>query len=303
MTRIRRRTLTCELTAHCNLRCALCDHASPHLEPRFASLEDFSRQLRLLAAVLEVEELLFSGGEVLLHPEFPAFLRVARETGIARGILVLTNGVLLHRMPEEAWRSMDELQVSVYPGVRIRADLAESARIARENGVSFSARLVEEFQLSLLDEPLADPDLRERIFRACSASVNCHTLYEGRYYRCSRAHHLEERTRLAGAPVRNEGDGLPVESSEDLRGDLERYLAEERPLEACSYCLGTSGRRLPQHQLDARALRGEPGLRHGDPRELVSPEILDLPLSEIPRPRPRTTGWRRYLEEGEGAPG
>jgi len=42
-----------------------------------------------------------------------------------------------------------------------------------------------------------------------------------------------------------------------LREELEAYLRDEEPLEACYYCLGSSGRRFPHRQLNSKKLREE----------------------------------------------
>src|SRR5438094_7310590 len=91
------------LTEHCNLSCYLCDHASPLLSKKFAILEDFVRDFEALSHVFHSTQLRIVGGEPTLHPQLLTFLREARRIGIADNIVLLTNGVQLHRMPAELW--------------------------------------------------------------------------------------------------------------------------------------------------------------------------------------------------------
>ena len=70
------------LTEHCNLSCYHCDHASPLMPRKFASLEDYERDIRAIAEAVHVEEFRIVGGEPLLHPQLLDFMRMARDIGI-----------------------------------------------------------------------------------------------------------------------------------------------------------------------------------------------------------------------------
>ena len=62
------------LTEHCNLSCYQCDHASPLMPKKFASLADFERDIRAFAEAAHVEEFRLVGGEPLLHAELLEFV-------------------------------------------------------------------------------------------------------------------------------------------------------------------------------------------------------------------------------------
>src|SRR5687767_9091206 len=111
--KIFRKAVEFNLTEHCNLKCARCDHASEALPAKFADLDSFRADLEALAAVLHARELKLLGGEPLLHPRLPDFLRVARASGIADTITVVTNGVLLHRTDPSVLAMADRIRVSL----------------------------------------------------------------------------------------------------------------------------------------------------------------------------------------------
>ena len=115
--KLRRFSVEYNLTEHCNLSCYLCDHASPLLPKKFAVVEEFVRDLEALSQVFHSTQLRIVGGEPTLHPELLRFLSEARRIGIADNIVLLTNGVQLHRMPVELWGLINDLWISVYPGV------------------------------------------------------------------------------------------------------------------------------------------------------------------------------------------
>ena len=63
------RSVEVNLTAHCNLACYGCDHASPVHPEEYLSVEEFAKDLAALAPVYHVFEFLLTGGEPLLHPD------------------------------------------------------------------------------------------------------------------------------------------------------------------------------------------------------------------------------------------
>jgi MoaA/NifB/PqqE/SkfB family radical SAM enzyme len=261
--KIRGKIVEYNLTEHCNLRCAGCAHASPLLARRFGDLDSFRRDVAVLSTVLHVEEMKFLGGEPLLHPRLTDFLRSARESGIADKITVVTNGVLLHRCSEELFELIDKLFVSIYPGVTIRADLRQVRERARRNRVKLTLSRIDRFRYTLIDQPLRSAELVNRIYKQCDLAHywSCHTIYEGYYYKCSSAPFMEAYLSTRGVRFENRlMDGVAIHDNPHLREDLERYLANQTPLLACDYCLGSSGREFAHHQLPAEACRkaGEP---------------------------------------------
>ncbi|HEY1452878.1 MAG TPA: hypothetical protein VGF57_05390, partial [Roseiarcus sp.] len=97
--KLTRRSFDFNLTEHCNLSCCECDHASPLLASKFASVESFSWDLEALARVFHSKQIRILGGEPLLHPQLTGFLTEARRIGVADSIVLITNGVLLHQAP------------------------------------------------------------------------------------------------------------------------------------------------------------------------------------------------------------
>jgi hypothetical protein len=248
------------LTDHCNLRCAACNHASPHLPAKFASPDEFERDLRALAAVLEVSEFKLVGGEPLLHPQLVELAGIAREVALGRSLSLFTNGLLLHKMPLEAWRLIDTIYVSVYPGIKYPVPLDEFDGIAREQGVQLRRSEVREFELAMLNTPIDDDALVEQVFSRClnKDEYACHTIFDGRYYKCSPAPFMTPRLARRGITFENRGrDGVAIHDNPRLKEELEQYLFGGRPLIACTYCLGTSGPRIAHRQLDRAALAAE----------------------------------------------
>src|SRR5262245_61688613 len=91
------------MTEHCNLTCHGCDHAAPLLPEKFAALDQFKADITALEPVFHSEQMRITGGEPTLHPNLLEFIEFARFSGIADWMILVTNGVLLHEMPERLW--------------------------------------------------------------------------------------------------------------------------------------------------------------------------------------------------------
>lgn len=250
-TKLTRVSVEYSLTEHCNIRCYACAHASPLLAEKFANLESFRRDLEALATAFHSQELRIVGGEPLLHPDLPKFLSEARRIGIADSIVVYTNGVLLHRMPDDFWRLTDELHVSAYPGVRRRLDDDECARLCRAHDVKLHIEHTRAFDQTLIGKRIDDHRLVNAIYRACHTATVCHTVHEGRFYKCPMAPIMASWLALRKIDFDSPAsDGVALHDNPTLRADLERYLESSVPLAACSYCLGSSGESVPHRQLN-----------------------------------------------------
>jgi hypothetical protein len=247
--KIERLAVEYNLTEHCNLACRGCDHASPLLPEKLAGLERFKADLGALGEVFHAKEFRIVGGEPLLHPGLSEFLTFARACRIADRLVLITNGVLLHKVEAPLFGLLDEVRLSVYPQVKLALPLERYAEIVRSHGARFTPIFQDRFYRTLLNERIEDPGLVRSIYRSCkmTGKWSCHAVYEGRYYKCSPAPFMRPRLARLGIALDSVGDGIPLDAP-DLRARLARYLEDDRPLASCAFCLGTSGP-LEEHQL------------------------------------------------------
>lgn len=290
MTRIEHSSVSFEVTAHCNLKCAHCDHASPWMQKKFLSVSRFEKDVERLAPVFHADEIRFAGGEPLQHAELAQILQIARRSHVAAGIVILTNGLLLNKISDEILDLTDCLVVSLYPGVRLPYDLARMEARARDYGTKIIYDSVTGFRQMLVNDRIENDQAVDAVFRSCFSAVNCHTVYEGKYYRCSRSNSLSKRMSLAGRNVNEPREYVDLFESRDLAADLRRYLGESTPLEACRYCLGNIGRRVPARQLTKAEIRQEMAAHHENPEELLD---RDIDFESVETPPPLAKGWWR----------
>jgi hypothetical protein len=250
-TKLTRLSVEFSLTEHCNISCYACAHASPVLPEKFADLAGFTRDFEALATAFHARELRIVGGEPLLHPELLRFLHEARRIGIADAVVVYTNGVLLHRMPDSFWRAIDELRISIYPGVRRRLDEEACRGLAAAHGVKLLFERYETFAHTLIGKRIDDTALVRSIYRTCRTATECHTVHDGRFYKCPMAPVMGGWLALHKISYDSPpSDGVALHGNRHLHEALVRYLDDRAPLAACSYCLGSSGRSVTHRQLD-----------------------------------------------------
>lgn len=231
--------LEINIVEHCNLRCKGCDHSSPFLAQRFIDVGEFLHWLALLQSA-RIGRLKLIGGEPLLHPRILSLLDAARQAGIADEVGVVTNGTMLHRMEEAFWDAIDFLQVTLYPGIRVRLTPEQLQEKARERGFRLTLTERNLFRHTVLHEEITDKAVVQRIYDRCELprSLGCHTLRNGRLFKCSPAAFSKDRL---GLDV-HERDGLDLTSVRDLEEEVTAYLNDPHPLQACHYCLGTCGK-------------------------------------------------------------
>lgn len=268
--------VTWNMTDHCNLTCANCNHASPLLDRKFLDLDQFEKDLGALQGVLHAEEIKLLGGEPMLHPKVSDAIKLAKESNIADKVRIISNGVLLHRADDEFWKNVDILEVSVYPGVKYKGGGEDGLQAykdkAQEFGVHFYLPPRWDFKKTLLNNRIEDPVLVDYIYRNCGqiSKWGCHTVQDGRYYKCGPAPYLEERMAKRGEPVKNkEIDSVALHGNPRLREELEAYLKSEKPLKACEYCLGENGVMVEHKMLRKQEIIDENLANDGDIQKKV----------------------------------
>lgn len=108
---------------HCNLGCYSCNHFSQLAEPEFPDLASVERDLKRLAELScgSITAISLAGGEPLLNPALPEFMRVARTYFPEARIQIITNGLLLLGQKDIFWESVKKYAVVMtptkYPGI------------------------------------------------------------------------------------------------------------------------------------------------------------------------------------------
>jgi len=254
------KSLEAPLTEHCNLKCAGCNQASPHMEEKSLAVKELARDLSVLTKVMKTNEFKVLGGEPLQHPELDQILEVIRKSEITRKIVLVTNGMLLHRTDAHIWKSIDKIWLSIYPNVRLKWALSEIEAQCKKHDVQLELHPSDQFRRAVINQEITDSDLVQKIYDNCKSvhAWKCYTVVNGRFFKCSKATLIKKRLAITGTAYKEvPRDGVELHPHWFLRQRLERYLASKTPLGACRYCLGTSGPSFNHHQMKRAELKSE----------------------------------------------
>jgi len=209
-------------------------------------LKDFS----ILAEYCYPQHVRLCGGEPLLHPHLLDVIDAVRDSGISECIRVVTNGTLLHRMPDRFWQKVDQIHISLYPACRVTSTkIRNFQRLAKKHDTELVVRYVNRFRESFSELGTTESDLVKRVYSTCQIAHTwrCQAIFEGYIYRCSPSimipRLLQEQTNIS-----TESDGLKLMRSSTFANELKKFLVTKEPLKSCRYCLGTVGKRFSQAQ-------------------------------------------------------
>jgi cyclic pyranopterin phosphate synthase len=242
-----------DIVNQCNLACRDCDHISPIARNRFANPDTLYRDFSMLAKVYKPQLVQLLGGEPLLHPDIVTVIKAVRASGISDRVMVLTNGLLLSRMNDEFWESLDDLEISIYPDSNLDRKLLENYQAkATEHGVRLEIYYYKEFRRHFSLAGTQDQALVERIYRSCKKVHvwGCHSIYEGHIYKCPQSIFIPGMLGLA--KEQHSRDGLKLRDSADFLDELYRFLTSPEPLQACRNCLSCAGIMRPHTQVRPR---------------------------------------------------
>lgn len=237
---------------HCVFKCSGCSQCSPYLDEYFADVAVFEKSVKVLGQYLRPDKITIVGGEPLLHPEIDSIIEIAERSGMFQKIHITTNAVNLMNMSRDFWKKIDVLAISKYPANAdfIDAGMDEIKAKCAANQVELQIREMGVFNHIVLSEENASREMVNEIYGKCIYKYYCHTLSEGRIFRCSPAVNFKKyQEKLGNKQFNNSNDYLMVEDSDNFKMDLFKYLDAGFPLESCNYCLGSSGKPFPHRQL------------------------------------------------------
>lgn len=253
--KIRVESFELHIVEHCNLRCHMCDAMSPYNPEKFLKLEDIATNMTFLAKHIKADIFKLMGGEPLLHPQIVDIISIVRESRITDTIRLTTNGLLLHKMPDDFWRGLDRLTVSNYSSSPMKE---KHVRMAHEKARAFNVVLnlkyIDQFNGVMIKKPIDDKDRVQRIYDNCWVRHRSLVIRNGIFFKCTRAAYMDDFRREFGVCHHeddpssfNEGDGIKMD--ENFFVNALEYLNAESPLNSCRYCFGASGKLIPHRQM------------------------------------------------------
>lgn len=219
---------------HCNLNCKACSHYSGLVkEPHFPNLEQFTRDLeRLHEFIDDIGVIRILGGEPLLNPEVNEYIKLCRRLYPPAVIRVVTNAILLPKMPESFFETLREcnagIYISFYPP--LESKMPAIKQLLEEKRVSFHVSpLIKSFKMR---QALKAHDRAAESFLTCSRAA-CHTIYKGKIAVCSLLFPTRYFNVYYGKDL-PEGGALDLYEADLTTEKLKAHLF--KPIELCRYC-------------------------------------------------------------------
>ncbi len=220
---------------HCNLNCKACEHYSGLVkEPRFTDLKSFTRDLeRLHEFIDDIGFIRILGGEPLLNPELNEYIKLCRRLYPLAAIYVVTNAILLPKMPEEFFATLRECNaaifISFYPP--LESKMLAIKKLLEKNRVPFAISPLN--KTFTVKQTLQPHDQATEIFLQC-VQANCHNVYDGKIAACF----LPFTTKYFNAYYEKdlpEDGALDLYDSDLTTEKLKAHLL--MPFERCRYCV------------------------------------------------------------------
>lgn len=228
--------LDVHLTDHCNLNCRGCEHYSSISDPAFADVRSTAHDLERLAVLFDnIEQMYLLGGEPLLHPQVEAFVAESRRIFPHTRLYVMTNGLLVNRMPDTFWETMKTHRATLlcdsYP---IGIDRERIDGLGRMHGVTveWMKPAVEFFKIPLDPAAGCDP---AGSFDRCRGLSNCAIVRDGRMYPCAHVAYADIPSKRFDLPqiLPTEADSIPIHG--EVSGDeIIDFLMTAVPW--CAHC-------------------------------------------------------------------
>jgi hypothetical protein len=224
---------------HCNLGCYSCNHFSQLADSEFADLAATERDLERLSELSGggIPAVMLVGGEPLLNPELPGFMRAARRYFPQSRIQIVTNGLLLLAQKDIFWESVKKYNIAMtptkYPGI----DWEKIERRAGEFGYKFeyfdlsgsSEKISRKFSLDLSGSQKIKESFRRCPMAACTVALR-----NGRMATCSFVFCMRHFNKYfnRNIPVTGE-DSIDIYKAKSMK-EIVDFLNSPIPL--CRFC-------------------------------------------------------------------
>lgn len=224
--------LEVDIVDHCNLNCSGCTHFCPLVGENYMDVEQFKKDLLQLKTFFsEIKQFRILGGEPLLHKDIAKFIQYSREILPNSDIRIVTNGLLLSKMPDEFFDALKKCNVIVdlskYPVAGEKFSDALDKIGEKECQLGF-IHLCKKFWLALVSDGSQD---KEESFKRCTHK-NCKSLKNGKLYICPPAAFMPRYNKYFNK-------NIPWDKGIDIYNADKKQIKEyfETPLETCRYCL------------------------------------------------------------------
>lgn len=171
-----------QVCSHCNLKCKGCGAFSNYAEEEYADLKQYKEDLVRLSEIFSgVERIHLMGGEPFLNPQVGEFAEVTREVFEDCDCRIVTNGILIGKVPEETLIKLREcnaiISITEYLPTASMKDKIEERLRRLEVNYEFRTRVTQFFK----NKNIAGTEDKDKAFEKC---FRCYALKNGILAQC-----------------------------------------------------------------------------------------------------------------------
>ena len=227
------------IVSHCNLNCRYCDHFSPLADKRIFSVQELEKHFKKLRSKIDVQNIGILGGEPLLHPNINEVLIMTRKIFENTNLTIITNGILLNKMPDSFWKCCNQNRVTIliskFP---LNIDFSETFDKAKKNKVIvkfYGAEKDKYKDMYKMALDLKGTQDNEEMHRICWQNKGfCNYFQDGKLYKCTTVGNIQNFNNYfkKNLEVTNLDyiDIYKVKNSKEIK----KYF--ENPIPFCKYC-------------------------------------------------------------------
>jgi hypothetical protein len=172
---------------HCNLNCKYCANFCALADEHYLDVESYTKDIEQLARIStgQVKTIRLLGGEPLLHPKLVEVIDITRGAFPQAEIDLVTNGILLPKMPVKFWQtcSADSVLVAIshYP---IKLNWSKIKNLGNHYKVKVNYGKKPRGMYKWLLDVDGEQDITQS-FKYCIRANTCAVLADGKLYACS----------------------------------------------------------------------------------------------------------------------
>lgn len=223
---------------------------APLEEKGFINLEDTISSLNILKKYVHCDVIRLLGGEPTLNPALNKIVDEIRKIGIANNISIPTNGILLNKLSDDILEKIDIIEISNYNYSDEKTNkIIEWCEEKKEkyNNIKFYMYMYDAFREPCSIQKNKDKNLIKKIYDTCiiAHKWQCFNVYNNYFFKCPEAMALCKNI----DELQVEANSVHITDSKELEEKIKEYINNKEPIPACSYCLGTTGKKFKTEQI------------------------------------------------------
>jgi len=231
----------------CTLRCKDCGNFTPFTpnENKIYPMDRIIEDLRIIVKHSRIQKLHIQGGEPFLHPNLAEIINFAVSVDNIAIVQIASNGVGKVKCLTALKHPKVQVRISDYRHAESDfRDIFDKEAVAYKV-YEFASKSGMWYDMGSINTPREESDevCTER-FNSCPYN-KCLTLENSKLGYCSRSIIAEKMQGFTSIDNTGGGGGhdyLRVRDSDDFGQYLENYIKNKRFMEACRYCMGSTGK-------------------------------------------------------------